>query len=62
MKIEITPEQFNQIQNEIIRLEQELTDNRDKLSGWDFVYYDDTIATLKKILEDEGIDLSQINI
>ena len=60
MKIKITTEQFNEIQNEVIRLENELADNRDKLSGWDFVYYDDTIATLKAILKAEEIDLSQI--
>ena len=60
MKITITTEQFNEIQNEIIRLEEKFAYERDEMSGWDCVYYSDTIATLKKILETEEIDLSQI--
>ena len=60
MKIKITTEQFNEIQNEVIRLENEFANNRDEMSGWDCVYYGDTIATLKKILKTEEIDLSQV--
>ena len=60
MKITITTEQFNEIQNEVIRLENEFADNRDEMSGWDCVYYSDTIATLKEILKNEEIDLSKI--
>jgi len=61
MKIEITTEQFQHIQNEIIRLEDEKQANFDKLDGWDFIYYNDRIALYKQILETETIDLSLLN-
>jgi hypothetical protein len=62
MKIEITSEQFNLIQNEIIRLEEEdLIQSRIEDDSWWRIYIQDKIATLKQILESEEIDLDQLN-
>lgn len=60
MKIKITTEQYNEIQNEIIRLENIVADTRDEMNGWDFQFYDTKIAVLKEILEKEEIDLDEI--
>lgn len=60
MKIEITEEQFNSIQNEIIKLEDELNDNRDKMSTWTFIALTDKIEVFKQILADEEIDLDNL--
>ena len=62
MKIEITSEQFNLIQNEIIRLEEEdLIQSRIEDDSWWRIYIQDKIATLKQILESEEIDLDKLN-
>jgi len=60
MKIELTNEQFMAIQNEIIRLEEKLADERDKMNGWDYDYICGKISSLKKICEDESINLDEI--
>ena len=60
MKIEITSDQYNQIQEEIIKLEDEFRLNRSTMSGWDLQYYSDTIRILKDICRDEYIDLDKI--
>jgi len=62
MKIEITSEQFNLIQNEIIRLEEEdLVQSRIKDDTWWRIAIQDKIATLKEILKSEEIDLDKLN-
>jgi hypothetical protein len=62
MKIEITSEQFNLIQNEIIRLEEEdLVQTRIENDTWGIIAVEDKIAILKKILESEEIDLNKLN-
>jgi hypothetical protein len=62
MKIEITSEQFNLIQNEIIRLEEEdLIQSRIEDDTWWRIAIQDKIATLKQILESEEIDLDKLN-
>ena len=62
MKIEITSEQFNLIQNEIIRLEEEdLIQSRIEDDTWWRIAIQDKIATLKQILENEEIDLDKLN-
>jgi len=60
MKIKITTEQYNEIQNEVIKLENIVSDTRDEMNGWDFQFYDTKIAILKEILKTEEIDLDQI--
>ena len=49
MKLEITVDQYNQIQDEIIKLEDEMRDTRDKMNGWDRQYFSDIIALMKDI-------------
>ena len=62
MKIEITSEQFNLIQNEIIRLEEEdLIQARIEKDTWGRIFIEDKIATLKEILKSEEIDLDKLN-
>ena len=62
MKIEITEEQFNLIQNEIIRLEEEeLLQLRFEKDTWSIMAVEDKISKLKKILESEEIDLNELN-
>lgn len=62
MKIEITSEQFNLIQNEIIRLEEvDLVQSRIDNDTWGRIAVEDKIATLKQILVDEEIDLDKLN-
>jgi hypothetical protein len=62
MKIEITSEQFNLIQNEIIRLEEvDLVQTRIENDTWGRIAVEDKIATLKQILTDEEIDLDKLN-
>lgn len=62
MKIEITSEQFNLIQNEIIRLEEEdLVQSRIENDTWWRIGIQDKIATLKEILKSEEIDLDKLN-
>jgi hypothetical protein len=62
MKIEITSEQFNLIQNEIIRLEEvDLVQSRIENDTWGRIAVEDKIATLKQILVDEEIDLDKLN-
>jgi hypothetical protein len=62
MKIEITTEQFNLIQNEIIRLEEEdLVQSRIENDTWWRIAIQDKIATLKEILKIEEIDLDKLN-
>lgn len=57
MELKITSDQYNLIQNEIIRLEEEFQDTRDKLDSWDIQYYQVEIANLKQILKNEYIDI-----
>ena len=58
MKLELTVEQYNLIQDEIIRLEKEFKDTPPtQLSGWDIQDYEVEIATLKQILHNEYIDI-----
>jgi hypothetical protein len=57
MELKITSDQYNLIQNEIIRLEEEFQDTRDKLDGWDIQHYQVEIANLKQILKNEYIDI-----
>ena len=62
MKIEITSEQFNLIQNEIIRLEEvDLVQSRIENDTWWRIAIQDKIATLKEILKSEEIDLDKLN-
>jgi hypothetical protein len=62
MKIEITSEQFNLIQNEIIRLEEEdLIQSIIEDDTWWRIAIQDKIAQLKQILESEEIDLDKLN-
>ena len=62
MKIEITSEQFNLIQNEIIRLEEvDLVQSRIVDDTWWRIAIQDKIATLKEILKSEEIDLDKLN-
>jgi hypothetical protein len=62
MKIEITSEQFNLIQNEIIRLEEEdLVQTRIEKDTLARITIEDKIAALKQILESEEIDLDKLN-
>ena len=60
MKLELTSEQYKLIQNEIIILEDELADNRDKMNGWDISNILGEIGILKEILFSEKIDLSKM--
>lgn len=61
MKLEITSEQFNLIQNEIIRLEEEdLIQAKIDNDTWWRIAIEDKIFTLKQILEKEEIDLNQL--
>jgi len=60
MQIEITSEQFNLIQDEIIRLENEVSDKRDEMNTWAFIAITDKIETLKEILISEKIDLDKL--
>jgi hypothetical protein len=60
MKLEITSEQFNLIQDEIIRLENEVSDKRDKMNTWTFIAITDKIEILKEILASEQIDLDKL--
>jgi hypothetical protein len=57
MKLEITTEQYNQIQVEIIKLEDELRDTRDTMTGWDFDWFNTQIFLLKSICKDGYIEL-----
>lgn len=59
MKIEITSEQFNLIQDEIIILEESL-DNIDKMGAWQPIWIRDEISKLKEILSSEMIDLDKL--
>jgi hypothetical protein len=62
MKIEITTEQFNLIQNEIIRLEEEdLVQSRIEDDTWWRIAIQDKIEILKEILKSEEIDLDKLN-
>ena len=60
MKLELTSEQYKLIQNEIIILEDELADNRDKMNGWNILNILGEISLLKEILLSEKIDLSKM--
>lgn len=62
MKIEITAEQFNLIQNEIIKLENELADIRDNINTWKRIGRVDEIDKLKLILKNEEIDLDNLTL
>lgn len=56
MKVEITSEQFNLIQDEIIRLEEEkvlLPEN----DPWGYIFLVEQIEKLKEILKTEEIEL-----
>jgi 16S rRNA U1498 N3-methylase RsmE len=62
MKIEITTEQFNLIQNEIIRLEEgDLVQSRIENDTWWRIAIQDKIEILKEILKSEEIDLDKLN-
>ncbi len=62
MKIEITTEQFNLIQNEIIRLEEEdLVKSIIEDDTWWRIAIEDKIYNLKNILKSEEIDLDKLN-
>lgn len=60
MKLEITAEQFNLIQDEIIRLENEISDKGDEMNPWTFIAITEKIQTLKEILASEQIDLDEL--
>lgn len=60
MNIKITTEQFNLIQEEIIKLENHMSDNSDKISGWDYGWLRAEIDMLKGILKTETIDLIEL--
>lgn len=49
MKLEITVEQYNQIQEEIINLEDVVRNTRDTMNGWDYQSFSDKIFLLKNI-------------
>ena len=60
MKIEITPEQYNQIQEEVIRLEEELVIaevNIYTCSVWRRVDLYNKITELKRILKTNEIEI-----
>ena len=62
MKIEITTDQFNLIQNEIIRLEEgDLVQSRIENDTWWRIAIQDKIEILKEILKSEEIDLDKLN-
>lgn len=56
MKIEITNDQFNLIQDEIIRLEEEIIKLPDN-DPWGFIFLKEQIDKLKEILKTEEIEL-----
>lgn len=60
MRLEISKEQFDSIQTEIIRIEEYLSDNRDTMDTWDFVFESEHLDRLKEILKTEVIDLNQL--
>ena len=60
MTLEITAEQYTEIQNEIIKLEDDIRDNRDKYDGWEISWIDTEIECLKGILKSEKIDLGDL--
>lgn len=60
MKIKLTKEQCEEIQNELTKLENKIINNRDNFRGWDLVYYDTKIGILQEILKKEEIDLDEI--
>lgn len=61
MKIEITSDQFNFIQNEIIRLEEkDLVQAIIEKDTWLKILIQDKIVLLKEILKNEEIDLDKL--
>lgn len=57
MEIEITSEQYNLIQDEIIRLETYLSWISNKDDPWERIHIIDTIEDLKEIVRTEKITL-----
>ncbi len=57
MTIEITSKQYDSIQDEVIRLEEYLSDNFDTIGTWEAGATRDKIAKLKGILEKEEIEI-----
>jgi hypothetical protein len=59
MRLELTSEQYDLIQREVIVLESELSIafGSPERDGWDIVFLKDRIRDLKQILEDEYIAL-----
>jgi|LakMenEpi03Aug12_release.lakeMendotaPanAssembly.Ray.scaffolds.fasta_scaffold1927634_2 hypothetical protein len=61
MKLEITKEQFDLIQNEIIRLEEkDLVQSKIEDDTWWRIFIQDKISMLKEILKAEEIDLDKL--
>jgi hypothetical protein len=61
MKLEITKEQFDLIQNEIIRLEEkDLVQSKIEDDSWWRIFTEDKISMLKEILKAEEIDLDKL--
>jgi hypothetical protein len=61
MKLEITKEQFDLIQNEIIRLEEkDLVQSKIEDNTWWRIFIQDKISMLKEILKAEEIDLDKL--
>jgi hypothetical protein len=58
MRLELTLEQYNLIQNEVIRLEDSLKTK--EFGGWDSINIEDQIVILKRILENEHINLNDL--
>jgi len=58
MILEISKEQFNLIQDEIIKLEEELSNLRyDRQDPWGCMYLENQIDYLKEVLETEEFNL-----
>lgn len=59
MIIEITKEQYDLIETEIIRLEN--VRSTEDLSTWGFIAISEEIETLRRIWQTEKIDLNKLN-
>jgi hypothetical protein len=57
MKIEISTKQFNLIQDEIIKLEEELPFIIESKDKWNTIHTKDRIDYLKEVLEKEEIEI-----
>ena len=57
MILEISKEQFDLIQNEIIKLEEEKPFIYERDDAWGIIYIDDRIEELKEIIRTELIEI-----